>query len=88
MKGIARNVFRSEKDSGYIRDRSVFSDDISIEDTLGVTVKYETGAILTYSLNAYMPWEGFNVSFQWQQRTDRNESDRKSYINAGGDKKG
>lgn len=53
----------AEEDSGYIRDRSVFSDDISIEDTLGVTVKYETGTILTYSLNAYMPWEGFNVSF-------------------------
>ncbi|MGC3604283.1 gfo/Idh/MocA family oxidoreductase, partial [Enterococcus faecium] len=53
----------AEKDCGYIRDRSVFSDEISIEDTLGVTVKYETGAILTYSLYAYMPWEGFNVSF-------------------------
>jgi len=52
----------AEADSGYIRDRSVFSDDISIEDTMGVLVKYKSGAILTYSLNAYLPWEGFIVN--------------------------
>ena len=48
----------AEADSGYIRDRSVFSDDISIEDTMGVMVRYRSNAIMTYSLNAYMPWEG------------------------------
>ena len=52
----------AEDDSGYIRDRSVFGDDINIEDTMGVLVKYNTDAILTYSLNSYMPWEGFVVS--------------------------
>ncbi|EPA8122367.1 Gfo/Idh/MocA family protein [Enterococcus faecium] len=77
----------AEEDSGYIRDRSVFSDDISIEDTLGVTVKYETGTILTYSLNAYMPWEGFNVSFNGSKGRIEMKVIEKSYINAGGDKK-
>lgn len=76
----------AEEDSGYIRDRSVFSDDISIEDTLGVTVKYETGTILTYSLNAYMPWEGFNVSFNGSKGRIEMKVIEKSYINAGGDK--
>ena len=51
----------AESDSGYIRDRSVFSDDIAIEDVMGVMVRYSRGAIMTYSLNSYLPWEGLNV---------------------------
>lgn len=77
---------KAEADSGYIRDRSVFSDDISIEDTLGVTVKYQSGTILTYSLNAYMPWEGFNISFNGSKGRIEMKVVEKSYINAGGDK--
>jgi len=53
----------AEGDSGYIRDRSVFSDDVAIEDVMGVMVRYNRGTILTYSLNTFMPWEGFNVAF-------------------------
>ncbi|MCL2376229.1 MAG: Gfo/Idh/MocA family oxidoreductase [Defluviitaleaceae bacterium] len=53
----------AEADSGYVRDRSVFSDDVAIEDVMGVLVRYNKGAILTYSLNTYLPWEGFNVVF-------------------------
>ena len=30
---------------------------------MGVMVKYADKSILTYSLNAYMPWEGFRVAF-------------------------
>jgi len=76
----------AEEDSGYIRDRSVFSDDISIEDTMGVLVKYKTGAILTYSLNAYMPWEGFNVNLNGSKGRIELRVSEKTYINAGGDK--
>jgi len=76
----------AEKDSGYVRDRSVFSDDISIEDTMGVLVKYNTNAILTYSLNSYMPWEGFCVSFNGSKGRIEYKVAEKSYINAGGDK--
>lgn len=76
----------AEKDSGYIRDRSVFSDDVSIEDTLGVTVKYDSGTILTYSLNAYMPWEGFNISLNGSKGRIEMKIVEKSYINAGGEK--
>jgi len=77
---------KAEQDNGYIRDRSVFSDDISIEDTLGVTVKYRKGTILTYSLNAYMPWEGFNISINGSKGRIEMKIVEKSYINAGGDK--
>lgn len=77
---------KAEADSGYIRDRSVFADDISIEDTMGVTVKYKNGAILTYSLNAYMPWEGFHVVFNGSKGRIEMKAVEKSYINAGGDK--
>ena len=77
---------KAEPDSGYIRDRSVFSDDISIEDTMGVTVKYQNGAIMTYSLNAYMPWEGFNVSINGSKGRIEIKIVERSYFNAGGKK--
>ncbi|NLW55850.1 MAG: Gfo/Idh/MocA family oxidoreductase, partial [Firmicutes bacterium] len=42
----------AEHEDGYYRDQSVFGDGISIEDTMGVLVRYKNKAILTYSLNA------------------------------------
>ncbi len=53
----------AETETGYIRDRNVFRDDISIEDTMGVLVKYRNGALLNYSLNCFSPYEGLTVSF-------------------------
>jgi len=76
----------AEADSGYIRDRSVFSEDISIEDTMGVVVRYQNNAIMTYSLNAYMPWEGYNIVFNGSKGRLEVSVVEKSYINAGGDK--
>jgi len=76
----------AEKDSGYIRDRSVFADDISIEDTMGVMVKYNTNAILTYSLNSYMPWEGFSVNFNGSKGRIEYKVIENSYVNAGGNR--
>lgn len=51
----------AEADDGYIRDQSVFGDNISIEDTMNVMVKYKSGAVMSYSLNAFSPYEGFRV---------------------------
>ena len=76
----------AEADSGYIRDRSVFADDISIEDTMAVTVKYDTGAVLTYSLNSYLPWEGFNISINGSKGRIEMKIEESSYISAGGSK--
>ena len=76
----------AEADSGYIRDRSVFSDEISIEDTMGVMVRYQNNAIMTYSLNAYMPWEGYNIAFNGSKGRLEVRIGENTYINAGGDK--
>jgi len=75
----------AEKDDGYLRDQSVFGDGINIEDTLGVMVKYTDKTILTYSLNAYMPYEGFNVAFNGSEGRIQLSIAEKSYVNAGGE---
>ncbi len=52
----------AEKDTGYLRDRNVFGEDITVEDTMSVSARYRNGTILTYSLLAYSPWEGYKVA--------------------------
>ena len=52
-----------EKHDGYFRDRCVFRPEIDIEDTMNVVVDYDTGATLSYSLNAFAAWEGYTVRF-------------------------
>jgi hypothetical protein len=76
----------AEKYDGYQRDQSVFGDGISIEDTMGVIVKYKNNAILTYSLNAYMPWEGYNIAFNGSKGRLEVKVVEKSYVNSGGKK--
>jgi predicted dehydrogenase len=75
----------AEHEDGYYRDQSVFGDGISIEDMMGVMVRYETNAVMTYSLNAYMPWEGYRVSFNGDKGRIQIAIVEKAYINAGGD---
>jgi len=75
----------AEKDDGYIRDQSVFGDGISIEDTMGLVVKYNSGAIMTYSLTAYSPVEGFNVVFTGTKGRLEYKTTEEVYVNAAGD---
>ncbi len=81
LKGL---YLDAESEDGYIRDQSVFGDGISIEDTMGVMVRYKNNAILTYSLNAYMPWEGFRVNFNGTKGRIEASIAEKTYVNAGG----
>lgn len=60
LKGL---YYEAEKDSGYIRDRNVFNDKVTSEDTLSVTARYRNGVIFGYTLVAYSPWEGYRVAF-------------------------
>ncbi|MFJ4336351.1 MULTISPECIES: Gfo/Idh/MocA family oxidoreductase [unclassified Streptomyces] len=53
----------AEQHDGYLRDRNVFGDGITIEDDMAVLVRYDTGATMTYHLTAYSPWEGYRVMF-------------------------
>jgi len=75
---------KAEHLDGYIRDQNVFSDGISIEDTMGVMVRYQNKAILTYSLNAYMPWEGYNVNINGTKGRMQVQVAEKSYFNGAG----
>jgi len=52
----------AEDETGYVRDRNVFGEPITIEDTMNVTVRYRNGALLSYNLVAYSPWEGLRVA--------------------------
>jgi len=47
---------------GYFRDSCVFSDEIDIFDTMSLNVKYSGGAMMSYSLTAYSPYEGYRLS--------------------------
>ena len=62
----------------------MFSDGITIEDTMSVLVKYQNQVQLTYSLNAYLPWEGLNVVFNGTEGRLEMKIVEKSYVNAGG----
>jgi predicted dehydrogenase len=74
----------AEHEDGYFRDQSVFGDGISIEDTMAVMVKYRSGALLTYSLVAYAPYEGFRVCFNGSKGRLEANILEKSYVNSGG----
>jgi predicted dehydrogenase len=47
----------------YYRDGCVFREDVDIFDTMSAIVKYSNGATLNYSLNAFMPFEGYRLAF-------------------------
>jgi len=75
----------AEHEDGYIRDQSVFGDNISIEDTMNVLVKYEKGTTMSYSLNAYSPYEGFRVVFTGTKGRIEMEVIEAVYTNGSGD---
>ncbi|MCH2307025.1 MAG: Gfo/Idh/MocA family oxidoreductase [SAR202 cluster bacterium] len=71
----------AEKHDGYFRDRNVFGDNISIEDSMSLLVQYRTGITLNYSLNAYLPREGFHIAFNGTEgRIEYEENHRSSII--------
>lgn len=48
-----------EDADGYFRDRCIFSEEIDIEDTVSLSVRYSGGTLMNYSLTAHSPYEGF-----------------------------
>lgn len=53
---------------------------------MGVLVRYKNKAIMTYSLNCYMPWEGFQVNLNGSKGRIEMKVVEKSYVNSGGKK--
>ncbi|MNO36625.1 putative oxidoreductase YteT precursor [compost metagenome] len=83
---LKRMYLDAEHEDGYQRDQSVFGDNISIEDTMNVMVKYKNKTVMNYSLNAYMPWEGFIIVFNGTQGRMEVRITEQSYVNSGGKK--
>jgi predicted dehydrogenase len=52
-----------EKADGYLRDGCVYKEDIDIPDTMNAVVEYSTGVTMSYSLNTFMPIEGYRLAF-------------------------
>jgi predicted dehydrogenase len=71
---------KAEAADGYVRDRSVFADGISIEDDMAVLVKYRSGATMSYHLTAYSPWEGLRVNFNGTKGRLEYEVVENSYV--------
>lgn len=75
--------YNAEHEDSYFRDQSVFSDGITIEDNMGVMVRYKNKAIMTYSLNAHCPWEGYRVCFNGTKGRLEFNVVEKSYVSGG-----
>lgn len=75
----------TEHEDGYIRDRSVFSDMISIEDDMAVLVRYASGATMSYHLTAYSPWEGYRVMFNGTRGRLEFSVEENSYVSGAQD---
>lgn len=58
LKGL---YYEAETETGYIRDRNVFGDHITAEDTMAVMARYRNGVTLNYSLVCYSPREGWRA---------------------------
>jgi predicted dehydrogenase len=54
---------KPETEDGYFRDACVYRRDINVWDTQTLNVRYHNGVLMTYSLNCFMPYEGYKLSF-------------------------
>ena len=54
-------------EDGYLRDGCVFREDCDIWDTMNAVVSYSNGVQMSYSLNAFMPVEGFRLAFNCEK---------------------
>jgi predicted dehydrogenase len=54
---------KAESADGYLRDACVFREETDIFDTMNAVVKYSTGVSMSYSVNTFMPIEGYRVAF-------------------------
>ncbi len=79
--GLKSLYLDQEGHDGYWRDRCVFRADIDIEDTLNALVTYNTGATLSYSLNAFNAWEGYTVAFNGTKGRLEHSVMESNYVN-------
>jgi predicted dehydrogenase len=69
-----------EDADGYHRDGCVFREDVDIYDTMSAAVKYSNGVNMSYSLNAFMPYEGYRLAFNGEKgRLDIRDYERQPW---------
>jgi len=74
---LLRSLYaEAEAEDGYWRDGCVFAEEIDIWDTMSVSVRYRGGALLTYALNAYSPYEGWRAMLTGTRRQRRPAASR------------
>ena len=82
---LKKMYLECESADGYRRDQNVFGPGISIEDDLGVLVRYASGAVMTYHLVAYAPWEGYRVMFNGTKGRLEYDVTERAYTSGGDD---
>jgi predicted dehydrogenase len=83
-KELAAIYLEHESHDGYWRDACVFSPEIDIEDSVAASVEYRSGARLAYSLNAFMPWEGYTVAFNGTRGRLEHKCEESVYVSGDG----
>jgi predicted dehydrogenase len=61
--GLVALYVDCEKADGYQRDGCVFKEDVNIPDTMNAVVRYASDVTMSYSLNTFMPFEGYRLAF-------------------------
>ncbi len=56
-----------EDEDGYYRDGCVWNEENDSYDTMSVEVQYDNGTLLSYTLNAFLPYEGQRISFNGEK---------------------
>jgi predicted dehydrogenase len=81
---LKSQYLENEQYDGYWRDQCVFSADMDIEDTMSVIVNYRNGAMMSYSLHSFMPWEGYVVAFNGTRGRLEHTTQETIYISGDG----
>ncbi|MFH1497557.1 MAG: Gfo/Idh/MocA family oxidoreductase [Verrucomicrobiota bacterium] len=80
---LKRMYMDCESADGYVRDLNIFGDGISIEDDVGVMVRYRNRTVMTYHLTAFSPWEGYRVAFNGTKGRLEFDVTEKAYVSGG-----
>lgn len=59
---IQSDKSRKDQYTNYRPDQCIFDSEIEIEDTYTATVRYDQGALLSYSINFSLPYEGYRLA--------------------------
>lgn len=66
----------AEEEDGYLRDACLYRGDLDVWDAMAAQVGYANDVILSYTLNCFMPYEGFRVGING----DRGRLDARVYM--------